>query len=286
MPSGQLPNRKHGSRLGWSDSKAARGPAATVTMPRMWLKEVRLARPKNVWGSIVVPLKLHGLLERREIAVGGEDSLQKLLPDTSRSYEDLDHEFGRASFVTSLWSMAGAKQLLKWVAPSLPPPGLCMVEQLYQKRSGHGPKWLNVVLLMIESRHQPTVTPEHTDSTPSVLCIITGRKVISLRENKIAPGRVEPRVEIVELKAGDALFIPAGVHHKVASDCNTIAFSIGISSPSNLCRPTMWRRVSRSWRTPPQWSNSAQMWSHYAMKQTAIDLTQSSAPASDHTQHT
>ena len=35
---------------------------------------------------------------------------------------------------------------------------------------------LSVALMMLESGEQPTLTPEHTDATPSVLCMITGRK--------------------------------------------------------------------------------------------------------------
>ena len=44
---------------------------------------------------------------------------------------------------------------------------------------------LDAAILMIESRGQPTLTPEHTDPVPSVLCIISGCKVVKLREDKV-----------------------------------------------------------------------------------------------------
>ena len=197
------------------------------------------------------------------------------VPDTQSSYERLADGFGRANFVSSLWSMAGAKQLLQWVAPSLPPPGLCMVEQPYERRLGEGAKVLSVALMMLESREQPTLTPEHTDATPSVLCMITGRKVITLREASIASGQLEPRQQVVELNVGDVLYIPAGVHHEVISAPNTIAFSIGIKTPSDLSGPTVWRGASLSWRTPLAWRDSVRLWSDSAMKEAAFELSYS-----------
>lgn len=159
------------------------GPRAAA--PRTWVNIISLDRPKNVWGQVVVPTVLQGLLERRVIAVGDGDPERTLVPDTDRGYLELAPDFDRANFVSSLWNRHGAVQLLKWVAPSLPPPGLSMVEQPYRRRLGEGEAELGVALLLLESRRQSTLTPEHTDPTPSVLCIITGCKVVKLREDKV-----------------------------------------------------------------------------------------------------
>ena len=164
-------------------SRVENGPRAAA--PRAWIKFIALQRPHNVWGRAVVPSALCGLLERRVIAVGDGDPERVLRPDTDRDYLQLAPDFDRAHFVSSLWDKSGALHLLRGVAPSLPPPGVSMVEQLYQRRLGEGATQLSVALLMLESRGQPTLTPEHTDPTPSVLCIITGGKVVKLREEKV-----------------------------------------------------------------------------------------------------
>ena len=182
-------------------------------------------------------------------------------PDLHRSYRQLAEHFHIANFVSSLWNYDGAKQLLRWVAPSLPPPGLTMTSQKYVARLGDNQKELDVALLVLESRSQPTLTPEHTDATPSVLCILVGRKVVHLREAKIATGRLEARKEELTLHTGDALYIPPGVHHCVESSPNTIAFSIGIQAPADLYGPTVWRGASRSWRPIYTWSDATKLWS-------------------------
>ena len=172
--------RRKKEALAMQQSRVQGGPRAVA--PREWVKTIALDRPRNVWGQIVVPSTVCGLLERRVLAIGDGNPLHVLRPDTGRDYLQLATCFDRANFVSSLWNWHGAVQLLRWVAPSLPPPGLSMVEQPYKRRLGEGEAQLSVALLLLESRHQPTLTPEHTDPTPSVLCIITGRKVLKLCE--------------------------------------------------------------------------------------------------------
>lgn len=56
------------------------GPRAAA--PRASVKTITLERPCNVWGQIVVPSTLCGLLERRVVAVGNGDPKHVLRPDT------------------------------------------------------------------------------------------------------------------------------------------------------------------------------------------------------------
>ena len=62
------------------------------------------------------------------------------------------------------------------------------------------------------------------ESTLTAVCL-------SLWLHQIAAGQLEPRRRTVRLKVGDALYIPAGVHHEVYSYPDTRAFSIGIKTP-------------------------------------------------------
>ena len=59
--------------------RAQGGPKAAA--PRSWVKVIKLRRPCNVWGPIEVPRTLHGLLDRRVVAVGDGNPDRVLRPD-------------------------------------------------------------------------------------------------------------------------------------------------------------------------------------------------------------
>lgn len=169
--------------------------------------------------------------------------------------------FSLAAFTTAEWGLVGALQLLRWVAPTLPPPGLRVVERMW--KGGNGP--FPVAMTGLFSR-TATFTPEHTDATASVLAVVAGSRKIVLREAAPIPPMLECRGATVLLQVGDCLLIPAGLHHSVEGSKGSIGLSMEVAAIADhatfadIARPCIWRNMFTSWRTPKQWASPDAFW--------------------------